>query len=499
MKKTVQKIIDTIHENGGKAYLVGGCVRDLILGRKPNDYDIATNLMPEKIIAMFKKVVPTGIKHLTVTVLENGYPFEVTTYRSDADYSDGRHPNKVTPAKTLIEDLQRRDFTMNALAMKDVDGEVIDYFNGLNDIKNKIIRCVGNCKERFDEDKLRALRAIRFSAQLNFALDKDIFTALVETSLEQISRERIRAELIRILMTNHPAVAFEVMYGTGILKQIIPELIPMKDMDGGKYHDETIWDHTFSCLQESTRHTKKWQLRLAALLHDIGKPPTFTITETGAHFYGHEKAGVELAGKIMRRLKFSNSNINYVKTMVRWHMSTYTKLGDKEIVKKRIKRAVRNIGEENLWDMMILNYCDDVANLKVHTPSFNTFVANRTIWFKWQEIKKLDSALKVTDLAVNGYDMIKLGYREKQIGQILNGMLDKVDSDELSNDREALLDYALIVKMGSNIISNPKIFIPDEVKKLFKAREEYKGKICEQCGLPIDLCVCDEIKNEIRR
>jgi len=474
MKKTAQKIIGTIRENGGEAYLVGGCVRDIILGRKPNDYDIATNLLPQNIIPMFKKVVPTGIKHLTVTVIENGYPFEVTTYRSDADYSDGRHPNKVTPAKTLVEDLKRRDFTMNALAMKNVDGEVIDYFNGLNDIKSKIIRCVGNATDRFEEDKLCALRAIRFSAQLKFSLDKDILNALKQTSLEQISRERIGAELIRILLTNYPAIAFEVMYGTGILKQIIPELLPMKGMNGGKYHNETAWDHTYACLQESTNHTQKWQLRLSALLHDIGKPPTFTITETGPHFYGHEKAGVDIADKIMKRLKFSNSDINYVKTMIQWHMSTYTKLGDKEIVKKRIKRAVRNIGEENLWDMIILNYCDDVANLKVHTPSFDAFVASRTIWFKWQEIKKVDSALKVTDLAVNGHDMIKLGYREKQIGEILNNMLDKLDNDEISNDREALLDYALIVKMGSNIISNPKISIPDEVKKSLKVREEHR-------------------------
>ena len=480
MKKTVQKVINNIRENGGEAYLVGGCVRDLILGRKPNDYDIATNLMPEKIIAMFEKVVPTGIKHLTVTVLENGYPFEVTTYRSDADYSDGRHPDKVTPAKTLIEDLQRRDFTMNALAMKDVDGEVIDYFNGLNDIKSKIIRCVGNAKDRFEEDKLRALRAIRFSAQLRFVLDRDIFDVLKKTSLEQISRERIRAELIRILMTDHPAIAFKVMYGTGILKQIIPELLPMMNMNGGMYHNETVWEHTFACLQESTKHTKKWQLRLTALLHDIGKPSTFIINETGPHFYKHEKVGAEIAEKIMKRLKFSNANINYVKTMIRWHMSTYTKLGDKEIVKKKVKRAVRNIGEENLWDMMILNYCDDVANLKVHTPSFNTFVADRTIWFKWQEIKKLDSALKVTDLAVDGHDMMGIGFKGEQIGQILKGMLDKVDSDELSNDKGALLDYALIVKMGSSIISNPKISIPDEVKKLFKTREEYKRLIKEE-------------------
>lgn len=475
MKETVQKVVNTIRKNGGEAYLVGGCVRDLILRRTPNDYDIATNLLPDKIISMFKKVVPTGIKHLTVTVIENGYPFEVTTYRSDANYSDGRHPDKVTPAKTLIEDLQRRDFTMNALAMKDVDGEIIDYFGGLNDIKSKIIRCVGDCEHRFDEDKLRALRAIRFSAQLKFVLDEDVFNALKQTSLEQISRERVGAEIIRILLTKYPRIAFEVMYETGILKQTIPELLPMKYMDGGNYHNETVWDHTFNCLQESTKHTKKWQLRLAALLHDIGKPPIFTITETGPHFYGHEKAGVELAGKIMKRLKFSNTDINYVKTMIRWHMSTYTKLGDKEIVKKRIKRAVRNIGEENLWDMMILNYCDDVANKKVHTPSFDAFVADRTIWFKWQEIKKIDSALKVTDLAVDGHDMMKLGYKEKEVGEILNGMLDKVDSDELSNDRKALLDYALIVKMGSNIISNPKVSIPDEVEKLLKMRKEYKG------------------------
>lgn len=442
MKKTAQKVIDIIRKNGGEAYLVGGCVRDIILNKTPHDYDIATNLLPEQIIKMFKKALPTGIKHLTVTVIEDGYPFEITTYRSDADYSDGRHPDKTTVAKTLKEDLQRRDFTMNALAMENTTGNIIDYFNGLEDIKNKTIRCVGRTEDRFNEDKLRALRAIRFQAQLNFTLSQDILNTLTQVSLEQISMERIQAELIKIIMSQQPTIAFETMYKTNILKQILPELSTMKNLSGGIHHNETVWEHSMLALEESTKHTNKWQLRLAILLHDIGKPTSAITNETGLHFYYHEKTGVETATKLMRRLKFSNSTINYVKTMIRYHMSTYTKSDNGTIKKHTIKKAVRNIGEENLWDMMILNYCDDTANLNVHTASFNTFIDKRTMWFDWQEIKKTDSALKVTDLAVNGHDMIALGYRQKQIGQILNKMLDKVDSDELKNDRTTLLNYA---------------------------------------------------------
>lgn len=447
IKKSVQKILDTIRENGGEAYLVGGCVRDLIIGNSPNDYDITTNLMPEQIIKIFKHVIPTGIKHLTVTVLMDGHPFEVTTYRLDSNYSDGRHPDEVFAADTLEEDLSRRDFTMNALASSNVETtKVVDHFNGVDDIKNKVIRCVGSTKERFNEDKLRAVRAVRFAAQLNFKLDDEIIKELKNVSLDEISRERIQVELIKILSSDKPVYAFELLYDSGLLKQIIPELCNMKNMDGGHYHDEDVWTHTMSALEESIKHTKDWKLRLAILLHDIGKPSTMTKEDDLIHFYTHEKVGSEIAYKIMKRLKFSNIDISYVRQLVLYHMNTYHKNMHGELSKRQIKKIVRNVGEENLWDMMILNYCDEKANFKhTHTISFDAYLEKKTIWFKWQEIKKVDSALKVTDLAVNGYDMMDLGFNEKEIGFVLTEMLNKVDDDELTNDKESLINYAKMI------------------------------------------------------
>ncbi len=483
VKQTVQTVLETIRKHGGEAYLVGGCVRDLILGREPNDYDIATNLMPQDIMKIFNKVIPTGINHLTVTILLNGYSFEITTYRAEADYSDGRHPDEVFAADTVEEDLSRRDFTMNALASKDVEvKEIINCFSGKKDIENKIIRCVGTVKERFDEDKLRAIRAVRFAAQLNFKIDEEVFNELKNVSLDQISRERIRVEIIKILSSNKPVYAFELLYDSGLLEQFIPELCVMKGMGGGKYHKEDVWTHTMNALKESVQHTGDWKLRLAVLLHDIGKPVTLTKENGVIHFYMHEKVGSELASQIMKRLKFSNHDITYVKRMVRWHMATYNKTIHGKLSKKQIKKVVRNVKEQHLWDMMILNYCDDKANSKNHTISFDAYLEKKTIWFQWQEIKKLDSALKVTDLAVDGHDMLKIGYREVQVGAILRDMLDKVDSDKLVNDRESLMSYAknkmlLAVKMESNskyTLSQTKLNIPNQVEKFHKMREEYK-------------------------
>lgn len=438
MRKAM-KIINIIRKHGGEAYLVGGCVRDMILNRNPNDYDIATNLLPKDIIKIFRKVIPTGIEHLTVTVIMEGEPFEITTYRADGDYSDGRHPDEVFASDTIEDDLSRRDFTMNAIAF---DGEkYVDPFNGRKDIENGIIRAVGNTRERFNEDKLRAMRAIRFSSQLGFRINKAIIDELHNTSLDSVSRERIQKELMKLLGGKKPVESIEIMYDTGILKQIIPELTELKGLDGGKYHNEDVWEHTMKSLEATVQLSDNPKLRLSTLLHDIGKKKSFIITDTGVHFYGHEKTGVEVATNILKRLRFPRNTINYVTKLIRYHMVTYDKLGQR-LTKKQIKRAVRNIGEDNLWDMMILNYSDDYGNFAYHTPSFEAFLLTKTFWFRWQEIKKEDSVMKVTDLAVNGHDMMELGYEGKEIGDILKTMLEKIDGDELSNDRDTLLMFA---------------------------------------------------------
>lgn len=444
-KQSVQKVLDIIRNNKGEAYLVGGCVRDLILGRIPNDYDIATNLMPSDIMKIFSKVIPTGIDHLTVTVLMDDYSFEVTTYRTENDYSDGRHPDEVFAADTIEEDLSRRDFTMNAIASKSVDitlDNLVDPFGGFEDINRRYIRCVGNPTDRFNEDKLRALRAVRFASQLGcFKIDSLTYNEIQKVSLEQISRERIQTELIKILSSDYPCQGIETLRDTGLLKQFAHELLEGVDVDGGNNHKETIWDHNLLALQSSVPLTKDWRLRKACLFHDVGKPRCISNTVDGIHFYEHEHVGADMVKVIMTRLKFSNSDIDYVYTMVKNHMHTY-KIKKDEISKRAIKQIVRSVGQENVWDMVILNYCDHDGNKAKEKMPFRIYVEKRSIWNRWEEIRKQDAALKVTDLKVDGHDMMKLGYIGKYIGLILNDLLNEVDYERLKNNHEDLIDYA---------------------------------------------------------
>jgi len=445
--KKVKFVLDTIRNNGGQAYLVGGCVRDLILGRTPNDYDIATNLLPEQVKKLFSKTVnEAGEKHLTVTVVIEGYPIEVTTFRKETSYSDGRHPDDVIPAKTIEEDSARRDFTINA--MNSLDGAKVDVdpHDGMKDLKDKLIRCVGNTRDRLDEDKLRALRAVRFASQLGFILDKELLKEIPKTSLEQISKERIQVELIKILSSDNPAQGIDLLRKTWLLKQIVPELEEGIKVDGGNHHDESVYEHNLLALNACAKQSKDWRLRFSALLHDVGKPRCLSNDDNGLHFYQHEKVGGDMTRNIMQRLKFSNSDIDYVTNMVKYHMYTAYKSGE-TISKRTIKNLVRGIGEENVMDMVILNYSDREGNIaKDHTP-FRLFVEKYSIWNRWEEIRKADAVLKVTDLAVNGYDLMKLGYKGKEIGEMQRMMLERVDGDEMWNSKVELLDFAKWYKL----------------------------------------------------
>jgi len=303
MPQEVHRILDILSFYGYDGYIVGGCVRDSILNKTPNDWDICTNCTPEKMLEVFScfKVIPTGLKHGTLTVVINGQNYEVTTYRIDGEYINGRHPEQVEFTNNLKEDLKRRDFTINAMAYNTKEG-LIDYYGGITDIFNKKIRCVGNPFERFSEDYLRMLRAIRFSAQLGYSLDAETLKEIKKLSknIIDISEERIREELNKILMADIPSRGLKLLSSTDLLKYIIPELeMCVGFQQHNPNHDKDVFNHILSVVDNTE---KDLILRLAALFHDIGKPETFSLDEDGVgHFYKHHLKSSDIADEVMKR------------------------------------------------------------------------------------------------------------------------------------------------------------------------------------------------------
>ena len=317
MPVNANRIIHTLQEAGHEAYIVGGCVRDAILGKEPGDWDITTSAKPEEVKALFRRTIDTGIEHGTVTVMFDKEGYEITTYRVDGKYEDHRRPTSVTFTASLIEDMKRRDFTINAMAYNETEG-VIDHFDGMGDLKRKMIRCVGEPKERFDEDALRILRALRFSAQLDFSIDEKTKEAIRNQAvyLKDISAERIHVELTKLLVSSHPE-RLRTAYELGVTKIVLPEFDAMMETEqNNKHHMYTVGEHTLCVVQEVPATEA---LRWAALLHDVAKPCTKTSDETGDHFYEHNRVGVDMAEDILRRLKFDNVTIGRVKRLVLWH------------------------------------------------------------------------------------------------------------------------------------------------------------------------------------
>lgn len=318
---------------------------------------------------------------------------------------------------------------------------IIDPYKGLSDLNSQLIRCVGNPKDRFEEDKLRAMRAVRFASQLGFKIDSFTYEEIKSVSLDQISKERIQMELMKIIGSRFPCHGIELLKDLNLLKQIAPEVLEGFGVDGGDNHKETIWEHGLYTLNAMVPLTTDSRLRFAGWLHDVGKPSTKSNTIDGIHFYGHEEIGAEIAKSIMKRLMFSNSDIDYVYNMIVNHMYMY-KQTKSELSKRAVKNLVRAIGQENVMDMVILNYCDREGNKKRETMPFRLYVDRFSIWNRWEQIRKEDAALKVTDLKVNGHDIMKLGYKGPQVGILLNTLLIEVDNDNLKNNKEELLEYA---------------------------------------------------------
>lgn len=432
LPEKVNYIIQTLQKHGFEAYAVGGCVRDSILGRVPDDWDITTSATPFETKALFERTFDTGIEHGTITVLLDKDAFEVTTYRVDGKYEDSRHPKEVTFTRCLSEDLLRRDFTINAMAYNDTEG-LVDIFGGMEDLQAKIIRCVGNAKARFGEDALRILRAVRFAAQLGFEIEEETRDGIRELAptLANISAERIQVELIKMLVSPKPAM-IRTAYELGITKVILPEFDAMMETEQEtKHHMYSVGEHTIKAM-ENIRADKV--LRLTMLFHDIGKPVMKTFDEKGAaHFKMHDVKSAEMTKMILRRLKFDNDTLNKVHKLVQYH--------DYRIpaTTKSVRKAMNLIGTELFPAYLEVQRADTLAqSLYMREEKLANLDGKYACY---QEIIEKQQCVSLKDLAISGSDLIAAGMQPgKQIGVILNGLLEMVIEEPSYNTKEKLLE-----------------------------------------------------------
>lgn len=427
----VHKIIDTLEAAGYEAYAVGGCVRDSILGRKPNDWDITTRAKPEEIKSLFERTVDTGIKHGTVTVLLEKEGFEVTTYRIDGDYEDNRHPREVTFTANLKEDLRRRDFTINAMAYNERSG-LVDLYGGLQDMEEGIIRCVGNPEERFGEDALRMLRAVRFSAQLGYRIHGDTGDAIRELAytLQKISAERIRVELVKLVTSPHPD-DLRTAYKLGITAQILPEFdLCMETPQRHRHHCYGVGEHILHSMLGVEPDTV---LRLGMLFHDIGKPQTLTVDADGTtHNKKHPIEGEKITRKVMRRLKFDNDTIDKVTKLVLYH--------DYDIAPTQagVRRAMNRMGE----DIFAMIFPVRRADIEAQSDYMREEKLQKVAYIEklYREVLAHRDAVSLKDLAITGSDLIAAGMTPgRQIGETLAALLERVLDDPGLNTKEILL------------------------------------------------------------
>lgn len=458
----VQTVARILTKEGFDCYLVGGALRDVVLGKKPHDYDLATSALPDEMLNIFPKSISTGAKFGTVIVLvqdryKETHEVEVTTFRSESGYIDGRWPSNVKFVDEIDMDLGRRDFTFNAMAMDlskmDMDGsedekegEIYDPFGGVGDIERKLVRAVGTPLERFKEDGLRAFKACRVASQLGFEIEKETFEA-IEASIpiaSKVSMERIRDEFMKMILDSpKPSVGIELMRQTGLLNIFIPELLEGVGVEQKLFHAHDVYWHTLKTCDAAHDSVK-----LAALLHDVAKPRT----DMGdGHFYGHDRMGADLAEKIMKRMKFPRSEIERVKILIKNHMFYFPHVKEdmteeeKENIESHrwsdaaVRRFIQRVGEENIDDLFKLRMADALSNpATVFKPEEITLLQKRI-----SEVREQDMALKVTDLDVSGEDLMKLGIEKgPKLGIILNELLDMVVEDPLLNSKEKLLEKA---------------------------------------------------------
>jgi tRNA nucleotidyltransferase (CCA-adding enzyme) len=434
----VRFICKTLSEHGKRAWIVGGCVRDALLGREVNDWDVATDARPEEVVKIFPRTIPTGIKHGTITVLVHNKPFEVTTLRGEGAYTDGRRPDTVEFVDDITADLARRDFTVNAIALDPTSGALIDPFHGQDDLKNKILRAVGNADERFREDGLRVLRAARFVATLELELDPATEKA-IEPNLDtfrKVSAERVHDEWIKTMKAKKPSRAFEVMRRGGVLGVTCPELLEGVGMEQNKWHAFTVWNHALACLDACSGDPI---LRLAALLHDVGKPRTRAWSDKTKDwtFYDHDVVGAEIVQPILERLRFSNDDQTRIARLVRHHLFHYSD----EWTDAAVRRWMKRVGTDLIEDLYLLNEADVRGKGTSEIPDLSPLEGLKAHVAK---VLAAGAALSTKDLEINGRDLMKeLGLTPGPIiGEILTALLEDVMADPALNEREKLLQKA---------------------------------------------------------
>lgn len=430
---SAEKILRVLEENGHEAYVVGGCVRDSILGRSPDDWDITTSASPEQVKELFRKTVDTGLQHGTITVLIDKEGFEVTTYRVDGDYEDGRHPREVMFTSSLEEDLKRRDFTINAMAYHP-DRGLVDLFHGMEDMEQKVIRCVGNPMERFREDALRILRAVRFSAQLGFQIEENTQAGIrsLAPNLKNVSAERIQVELVKLLVSPHPDY-LRTAYETGITGEFLPEFDAcMKTEQNTPHHCYTVGEHTLQSLL-NVRADKV--LRLTMLLHDMGKPVVKKTDENGRdHFKLHGPQSEQMAKSILRRLKFDNDTLYKVCRLVKWHDARPLP----EMVS--VRRAVNRIGEDIFPLYLEVQEADMLAQSTHRREEKKARLQG--VRKCYEEILERKQCISLKSLAVTGRDLIAAGCKPGPgLGDILDEMLEHVLEYPEDNTKEKLMEF----------------------------------------------------------
>ena len=431
----VAQILHRLEEKGFEAYVVGGCVRDSLLGREPHDWDITTSATPQQVKRIFPRTVDTGLKHGTVTVLLDREPYEVTTYRIDGDYLDGRHPSGVTFTRNLREDLQRRDFTINAMAYSDSRG-LQDCFGGLADLEKGLIRAVGDPEKRFGEDALRIMRAVRFAAQLGYAVEEETLRAMkaLAPTLSRISAERIAAELEKLLVSPHPEM-IRMAWECGITAVVLPEFDRcMETTQNNPHHCYSVGEHTIHSLLQARQDRV---LRLTMLLHDSGKPACKTTDDKGIdHFYGHPEKSAALANQILRRLKYDNDTRQAVVRLVRFH--------DRKVrlTKPGVRKAVMEIGVDLFPLFIEVKEADLYAqSMYQRQEKVEEMAEVRRLY---EQILEAGDCLSLRDLAVSGDDLIAAGMKPgKEIGLVLQEMLRDVVDVPAHNDRDYLLQRYL--------------------------------------------------------
>lgn len=432
----VQFIIQELGKCGHEAYMVGGCVRDSILDRIPHDYDICTSATPDEIIATFpnQEIIPTGLQHGTVTILINRELYEVTTYRIDGKYTDNRRPDSVNFINSLTEDLRRRDFTINAMAYNSTNG-LVDPFGGIKDIENSVIRCVGSAYDRFNEDALRILRAIRFAAQLNFGIAEDTDEEIHKNLglLENISIERITSEFSKIVSSD--SFYIKLMLYNDVFSLFIPELIDMVGFEQyNPYHSYDVFEHTVHALENCD--SKDLVVRLAVFFHDFGKPHSYQDDEDGIrHFKGHGRVSADMTDIIMRRLRFDNNTREKVVELVYYHDASFAK------GKKYVKRWLNKIGEIQFRRLLTVRRADIMGQSnKYEKERLNELLLIESLI---DDVISDHDCFTVKDLSVGGKDLISIGYRPGcQIGQTLKQLLELVINEKVENKSDELLELA---------------------------------------------------------